>query len=229
MEAPAVALGVERLVGAMRLVGAIAPDVVAQPGRDPCTRADRALIVRIDVVDVHADVLALDAATLRADRAMVTLRADSDRAGAELEHRVVDRAVPIGSSRAAATLWYERSSHANSRSASRSPSGRDSIASATRGKSTWASSAAPLRRLSAGSSLAAIRALARSRRASPRRCLSNRFEPIPYNHGSALARDASNVLRRSNAIRNSSPTSPSATSAPTRRPRKRSRVAAWRS
>src|SRR2546426_12013611 len=76
VEAPAVALEVERLVGAMRLVGAIAPDVVAQPVCDPCTRGNRTLIVRIDVVDVHADVLALDAATLRADRAVVALRAD---------------------------------------------------------------------------------------------------------------------------------------------------------
>jgi len=40
--------------------------------------------------------------------------------------------VPIGSSSASATLWYERSSHAKSRSASRSPSGSASIASATR-------------------------------------------------------------------------------------------------
>ena len=52
------------------------------------------------------------------------------------------------------------------------------------------------------------------------------FDPA---RGSALARDASNVLRRSNAIRNSSPTSPSAIFAPARRPRKRSRVVAWRS
>src|SRR6266850_6226402 len=333
VEAPAVALGVERLVGTMRLVGAIAPDVVAQPVCDPCTRGDRALIVRIDVVDVHADVLALDAATLRADRAVVPLRADPDHAAAEREHRMVDpavraheprgrdlaeperalqerergadvlirnlgndcrpargldllldcchehglssverrrlerglapqlpcqihrlhrdltllsppgssssrrcararlsreRTVPIGSSRASATLWYERSSHAKSRSASRSPSGRASIASATRGKSRRASSALAPARLSVASS-AAIRALARSRRASPRRCFSNRFEPIPYSHGSALARDGSKVLRRSKAIRNSSPSSPSATSAPTRRPRNRSTVAAWRS
>jgi hypothetical protein len=47
---------------------------------------------------------------------------------------------------------------------------------------------------------------------------------MPYSHGSALARDPSKALRRSNAIRNSLPTSPSATSAPVRRPRKRSRV-----
>src|SRR5258708_25148510 len=94
MEAPAVALGVERLVGAMRLVGAIAPDVVAQPGGDPCTRGDRVLIVRIDVVDVHADVLAHDAATLRADRAVMALGADPDQAAAERERRMVDRAVP---------------------------------------------------------------------------------------------------------------------------------------
>src|SRR5204863_6239303 len=140
-----------------------------------------------------------------------------------------ERTVPIGSSSASATLWYESSSHAKSRSASRSPSGSASIASATRGNSRRASSAAALARASAASRPVAIRALARSHRASPRRCFSNRFEPIPYSHGSALARDASNVLRRSNAIRNSSPTSPSATLAPARRPRKRSRLAAWRS
>src|SRR5438552_11140950 len=34
-----------------------------------------------------------------------------------------ERTVPIGSSRASATLWYERSSHTKSRSASRSSSG----------------------------------------------------------------------------------------------------------
>src|SRR5206468_228829 len=263
VEAPAVALEVERLVGAMRLVGAIAPGVVAQPVCDPCTCGDRALIVRIDVVDVHADVLALDAAVLRADRAVVALRADPDHAAAEREHRMVDpavrgheprggdlaeperalqerergadvlirdlwhdcrsargldlppdcchehglssverrrlerglapqlprqvhrlhrdltllsppgssssrrcararlsreRTVPIGSSRASATLWYERSSHAKSRSASRSLSGRPSIASATRGKSRRASSAAALARLSAASPAATIRA-----------------------------------------------------------------------
>src|SRR5438445_2146876 len=89
VEAPAVALGVERLVGAMTF---IAPEVVAQPVGDPSTGGDRALMVRIDVVDVHADVLALDAATLRADRAVVALRADPDHAAAELEHRMVDPA-----------------------------------------------------------------------------------------------------------------------------------------
>src|SRR5207245_1767229 len=116
-----------------------------------------------------------------------------------------ERTVPIGSSRASATLWYERSSHAKSRSASRSPSGSASIASATRGKSRRASSAAAPARLSGASPAAAIRAFARSRRASARRCFSNKFEPIPYSHGSAVTRDASNVLRRSNAIRNTSP------------------------
>src|SRR5438093_3278641 len=90
MEAPAVAIGVERLVGAMTFV---APEVVTQPVGDPCTRGDRALMVRIDVVDVHADVLALDAAALRADRAVVALRADTDDALAELDRRMVDRAV----------------------------------------------------------------------------------------------------------------------------------------
>src|SRR5437773_12236585 len=70
-----------------------------------------------------------------------------------------ERTVPIGSSRASATLWYERSSHAKRRSASRSLSGRASIASATRGNSRRASSATALARLSAASP-AAIRALA---------------------------------------------------------------------
>ena len=63
-----------------------------------------------------------------------------------------ERTVPIGSSSASATLWYERSSHAKSRSASRSPSGSASIASATRGKSTRASRAPALARLSVASS-----------------------------------------------------------------------------
>src|SRR5881296_2816152 len=327
-EAPAVAFEVERLVGA------IVRAMVVQRTGDLRTCLARALVVRIDVVDVHADVVARGAGGLRTERAVGALRADSDDAVAELDHRVADdaggahaprrrdlaeseralqecdcggdilirklgndrrsapgrdllpdgchelllssvqrrrlergiapqlphqihrlhrdlfllfppgssssrscvrarlsrdRTVPMGSSSASATLWYERSSHAKSRSASRSPSGSASIASATRGKSRRASSAPALARLPAASPAAAIRALARSRRASPRRCFSNRFEPIPYSHGSALARDVSNVLRRSNAIRNSSPPSPSATSAPTRRPRKRSTVRAWRS
>src|SRR5262249_6231089 len=85
MEAPAVALGVERLVGAM---ASIAPEVVAEPGGDPCPGGGGTLIVRIDVVDVHADVLALDAGSLRAHRAMVALRADPDHAAAELERRM---------------------------------------------------------------------------------------------------------------------------------------------
>src|SRR6185503_13397613 len=140
-----------------------------------------------------------------------------------------ERTVPMGRSRASATLSYGSSSQANSRRASRSGSGSDSIASATRGNSRRASSAATLARLVAGPPAVAIRALARSRRASLRRCFSNTFEPIPYSHGSALARDASNVLRRSNATRNSSPSRSSASRAPTRRPRKRSRAGAWRS
>src|SRR5262252_5687658 len=326
-ETPAVALGVERLIDA------IIPQVIVQPANDLGTRGERALVVRVDVVDVHGDVLGGGAGPLRAERAMGALRAKPNHAVTELDHRVIDRAVgphaargrdlteperplqerergtdvlirkpwndrwsshgldllpdcghehclspverrrldrglapqlphqihrllrdltllfpsrssssrrcararlsrertvPIGSSSASATLWYERSSHAKSRSASRSPSGSASIASATRGKSRRASSAPALARLSAASATA-MRALARSRRVSPRRCFSNRFEPIPYSQGSALSRAGSNVLRRSNAIRNSSPTSPSAASAPTRRPRKRSTVLAWRS
>src|SRR5215510_8485876 len=326
-EAPAVALGIDRLVGVR--FRAAAPRL---PG-DPRPRGEGVLVVRLDVGDGHAEVLALRAAALGADRAVGALRSDPDHAAAELDERVVDhavgalhprgrnlveperalqerergadvrigklgndrrsapgldilldcrherflspaeyrrlergvapqlprqvdrlhcdltlpfpfgssssrrrararlsreRTVPIGSSRASAMLWYESSSHAKSKSASRSSSGSAPMASATRGKSRRASSAAALARLSAPSA-AAIRALARSRRASARRCFSNRFEPMPYSHGSAVAREASNVLRRSNAIRNSSPTSPSATLAPARRPRKRSTVAAWRS
>src|SRR5439155_21593068 len=258
-EAPAVALEVERPVGPL------APGVVAQLVGDPRTRGDGTLIVRIDVVDLHADELALDAPAHGTDRAVVALPADPDQAVAELDrgmeehavgaheprrrdlakperalqererradvlirnlgndrrpapgrdllpdcrhehclspverrrlecglapqlprqvHRLHrdftlsfpsgsissrrrararlsrERTVPIGSSRASATLWYERSSHAKSRSASRSPSGRASIASATRGKSRRASSAPALARRSAASSAAAIRALA---------------------------------------------------------------------
>src|ERR1700736_3905706 len=51
-EAPAVALEVECLVDA------IVPQVIVQPAHDLCTRGERALVVRIDVVDVHGDVLA---------------------------------------------------------------------------------------------------------------------------------------------------------------------------
>src|SRR5215207_1357047 len=87
VEAPAMALGVERLVGAMA-----PPQMVAQPVGDPSTRGDRALVVRIDVVDVHADVLALDAAPPGADRAMAALLADPDHPVADLDHRVSDRA-----------------------------------------------------------------------------------------------------------------------------------------
>jgi len=45
----------------------------------------------------------------------------------------------------------------------------------------------------------------------------------------AAAGEASNARRRSKATLKSSPTRPSPTLAPARRPRKRSRVAAWRS
>src|SRR5262245_1770733 len=277
-ETPAVALEVERLVDA------IVPQVIVQPAYNLGPRGDRALVVRVDVLDVHGNVLARSAGPLRAERAMGALRAEPDHAVTELDHRVVDpavrahtprgqdlaeperalqerecgtdvfirnprndrwsshrldllsdcrhehglspverrrlerglapqfprqvhrlhrgftllspfgssssrrcararlsreRTVPIGSLSASAMLWYERSSHAKSRSASRSPSGSASMASATRGKSSWASSALAPARLSDASPAAAMRALARSRRASPRRCFSNRFEPIP--------------------------------------------------
>src|ERR1700730_2971182 len=85
-EAPAVALEVERLVGTMA-------GMAVRPMRDPCTRRQRALVVGIDIGDVHADVLGLDAGTLRADRALGAVRADPDHAVAELNQCVVDRAV----------------------------------------------------------------------------------------------------------------------------------------
>src|SRR4029077_8918306 len=86
-EAPAVALEVECLVDA------IVPQVIVQPAHDLCTRGERALVVRIDVVDVHRDVLARGASPLRAERAMGALRAEPDHAVTELDHGVVDRAV----------------------------------------------------------------------------------------------------------------------------------------
>src|SRR5215468_11001715 len=80
-------LGVERLVGACRR---------AMPTRllcDPCPRRERTLVVRIDIVDGDADVLALDAAALGADRAVGALRSDPDHAAAELHEGVMDHAV----------------------------------------------------------------------------------------------------------------------------------------
>ena len=62
-----------------RLVGAIVPQVIVQPAHDLCTRGERALVVRIDVVDVHSDVLARGAGPLRAERAMGALRAEPDQ------------------------------------------------------------------------------------------------------------------------------------------------------
>src|SRR5262249_30760081 len=114
-------------------------------------------------------------------------RSSRRRARARLSR---ERTVPIGSSRASAPLWYWSSSHAKSRSVSGSSSGGVSIASATRGNSTRASIAAAPERRSTVPRSAAIRALARSRRASPRRCLSNSLEPIPYSQGNALEREA---------------------------------------
>src|SRR5262249_21265822 len=83
-ETPAVALGIERLVGAwLRAMAARLP-------RDPRTRGAAGLEVRLDVGDGHAEVLALDAAALRADGTVGALRADPDHAVAELDERVVD-------------------------------------------------------------------------------------------------------------------------------------------
>src|SRR5436309_3402166 len=85
-EAPAVAFEVERLVGA------IVRAMVVQRTGDLRTCLARALVVRIDVVDVHADVVARGAGGLRTERAVGALRADSDDAVAELDHRVADDA-----------------------------------------------------------------------------------------------------------------------------------------
>src|SRR5438093_5853060 len=85
-EAPAVAFEVERLVGAI-----VRAMVVRRTG-DLRTCLARALVVRIDVVDVHADVVARGAGRLRAERAVGALRPDSDDAVAELDHRVADEA-----------------------------------------------------------------------------------------------------------------------------------------
>src|SRR5688500_9811905 len=85
-EAPAVAFEVERLVGA------IVRAMVVQPTGDLRTRLARTLVVRIDVVDVHADVVARGAGGLRTERAVGALRADADDAVAELDHRVADDA-----------------------------------------------------------------------------------------------------------------------------------------
>src|SRR5262245_20789901 len=86
-ETPAVAFDVERLVDA------ILAQVIVQTADDLSTRGDCALVVRIDVIDVHGDVLRRRADRLRAKGAMGTLRAEPDHAVAELDHRVVDCAV----------------------------------------------------------------------------------------------------------------------------------------
>src|SRR5262245_28064704 len=67
--------------------------MAARLPRDPCSRGAGALVVRLDVGHGHAEVLALDAAPLRADRAVGALRADPDHAVAELDERVVDHTV----------------------------------------------------------------------------------------------------------------------------------------
>src|SRR5207244_6245058 len=67
--------------------------MIVQPADDLGTGGERALVVRVDVVDVHRDVLARGAGPLRAERAMGALRAEPDHAVAELDHRVADRAV----------------------------------------------------------------------------------------------------------------------------------------
>jgi hypothetical protein len=83
-EAPAVALKVKRLVGAN------APGFVVRLVCDPRARGECLLVVRIDVGDGHADVLARHAGTLRTERTVSALRADPDHAVAELDVSVVD-------------------------------------------------------------------------------------------------------------------------------------------
>src|SRR5205823_11898625 len=71
----------------------------AQPACDPCARRNRAVVMRIDVVDVHADVLARDTGTLRTDRAVSALRADPDPTVAELDGRMDDHSLLAHESR----------------------------------------------------------------------------------------------------------------------------------
>src|SRR5215510_1892807 len=89
-EAPPMALEVERLVRAM----APARDVGGQRGGDLGPRGDGALVMRLDVVDLDADVLGRGPGAPRADRAVGALRADPDHAVAELDDGMVDDAVP---------------------------------------------------------------------------------------------------------------------------------------
>src|SRR5437773_1971052 len=81
------ALGVERLVAA------IARGMLAGLACDPSTRGERTLIVRIDVLDVHTDVLARGAGALRAARAVSALCADPDHAVAVFDHRMADHSL----------------------------------------------------------------------------------------------------------------------------------------
>src|SRR5262245_30306807 len=76
-----------------RLVDSVLPQVIVQTADDLGPRGDRALVVRVDVIDVHGDVLRRRADRLRAERAVGTLRAESDHAAAELYHRVSDCAL----------------------------------------------------------------------------------------------------------------------------------------
>src|SRR4029434_10672096 len=69
------------------------PEGLVPPAYSSGPRGDRALVVRVDVVDVHGDVLARSAGPLRAERAMGARRAEPDHAVTELDHRVVDPAV----------------------------------------------------------------------------------------------------------------------------------------
>src|SRR5262245_43633060 len=101
-EAPAVALEVERLVGAN------APGFVVWLICDPRARGECLLVVGIDVGDGHADVLARGAGTLGTERAVSALRADPDHAVPELDVGVVDHAVRADEARALDLVEPER-------------------------------------------------------------------------------------------------------------------------
>src|SRR5688572_19362927 len=87
-EAPAVALEVQRLVTA------IARPMVAHRLGDLRTGGERTLVVRLDVGDGHAEVLARDAGALGTDRAVGALGTDPDHAVLAHEPRVRDLAGP---------------------------------------------------------------------------------------------------------------------------------------
>src|SRR5262249_57066761 len=91
-----------------RLVGATARGMVANPAGVPRARRDRALVMRIDVVDVHADVMARDAGAHRAPGAVGALRAEPDHAVAEFNHGMADHSPLAHASRSRDLAEAER-------------------------------------------------------------------------------------------------------------------------